>query len=101
MVLLPIKIRFVHGQGIDEMLDFPVGIDTKLRKIRCKRRRTCCSHAIQNPSFDVITLGFSEDDACIAIKKFAKPPKLFLRGRMDGVHAEEAGETALPPSPMR
>ena len=100
LVVFAIEIGFIDRQRIDEVLDFPVGINAQLRKVCREGKRPCCGHPIKNAPFHVISLGFRKNDSGLAIQKFAETAKFFLGCRNDLVHVD-AGEEVRPSSPIR
>ncbi len=85
-MILPVEIRLVDGEGVDEVLDLARRVAAQPRKVARERARAGGRHAVDDAALDVIPLGLGEDDAGSPVEEVAQSAKFFLGKRREITH---------------
>src|SRR4029079_9320835 len=78
LMLLPIEIGLVYGEGIYEILDLVIGVRPEQGKVGLEAFRTRRGYTFLQPAVDVISFVFGETHAGPAIKEIAKTTNVLL-----------------------
>jgi hypothetical protein len=85
-MVFAVEIRFVDGESIDELLDFPAGVGTQAREITRERAGARRQHALEHAALHVVALGFGEDHPGATVDEFTEPAELVFAERREFSH---------------
>ena len=79
-MVFAIEIGLVDGEGVDELLDFAVGVAAQVGEVgREGRDAPSGAHAIGDPALDVVALGLGEHHAGAPVEEIADRAEFLLR----------------------